>query len=382
MRLLLVLALGAPACAQEIYDLLLKNGTVIDPANRRSGRMDVAVTGGRIARVAPDLPASQARVVVDAGQYYVTPGLIDIHVHFNATAGDFNLQPDHNSLPYGVTTAVDAGGSGWKTFEAFQHSVIRRARTRVLALLNTREMDPEAAAGMIAKHRDTIVGIALGRGEAPTEEAVDLAAKAARLSGTIVMAEGGEEVARRLRPGDIQTHAYGSGISQLDAEGKIAPWLWEARTRGVLFDVGHGSGGFWFRIAGPAIRQGFLPDTISTGMDKESVMLPRATMTNVMSKFLNLGMSVEQLVERTTVNAARAIRRTDLGALTEGAAADIALLEVQKGSFGFLDSGHGKLTGDKRLRCVLTVRDGAIAWDSEGLAATDWIKAGPYSNYK
>jgi len=156
----------------------------------------------------------------------------------------------------------------------------------------------------------------------------------------------------------------------------------EARKRGVLFDLGHGSAGFWFRIAAPAIRQGFLPDTISTGLERDSATLPRATMTDVMSKLLNLGMNVEQVVERATLNPARAIHRAELGTLREGAPADIALLELQKGNFGYLDSGHARLTGDQRLRCVLTVRDGAIVWDSEGLAATDSTKAGPYSNYK
>ena len=148
--------------------------------------------------------------------------------------------------------------------------------------------------------------------------------------------------------------------------------MWEARKRGVVFDAGS----FWFRIV--ARKQQLLPDTISTDMDPDSILLPRAEMMTTLSKFLNLGLTVDQLIERSTINPARAIRRSDLGTLSEGAVADVALIEIQNGKFGFLDAGHAKLPGDRRMNCVLTVRDGAIVWDSEGLAATDWIKAGPY----
>ncbi len=373
-RLVLLCVLLAPAGAGQVYDLLLKNGNVIDPANHRSGRMDVAVAGNKIARVAPDLPAAHARIVIDSSQYYVTPGLVDIHTHFNWLGGGLNLLPDYNALPNGVTTAVDAGGSDWKNFEAFKSTVIDHAKTRVLAFLNV-DSDLDATARTVQKHRDTIVGL-----QTVSRDAMGRAVKAAELSGTIVMVDlhgksEGEYSAliRRMRPGDIYTHTYGR---------PIPPWASEARKRGVLFDVGHGAGGFWFRIAAPAIRQGFLPDTISTDIDKESVMLPRATMTNVMSKLLNIGMDLDQVVERSTLGPARAIHRPDLGTLAEGAIADIAVLELQKGTFGFLDSGRGRLIGDRRLRCVLTVRNGAIAWDSEGLSAPDWMKAGPYSNFK
>jgi len=384
IRLFLLLAALSPAGAQQIYDLLLKNGNVIDPANHRSGRMDVAVAGNKIARVAPGLPAAHARVVIDASQYYVTPGLVDINGHFDAGNTGRNVQPEHNSLPYGVTTVVDAGGSDAKTFEVFKTEVISHSKTRVLAFLDIAGGDPAEVSGVARKYRDTIVGIRT------SPEGVDRAVKAAELSGTIVLVDfpsnfSGDykdSVLKRLRAGDLQTQVYGRTVPQLDAGQKIQPWMWEARKRGVLFDVGHGSSGLWFRIAVPAIRQGFTPDTISTGLDRESAMLPRATMTNVLSKFLDMGMTLEQLVERTTSNPARAIHRPDLGALTEGAPADIALLEIQRGNFGFLDSGHAKLMGDQRLRCVLTLRNGAVVWDSDGLAATDWIKAGPYSNFK
>jgi dihydroorotase len=408
-RTLLRLALAAPLVVtaisgQQIYDLLLKNGHVIDPANHRNGRFDIAIAGAKIVRVGTDLPAAHARVVVDASQYYVTPGLIDINTHFDAQGADLNLQADHNALPNGVTTAVDAGSSGWKNFEAFKTKAIDESKTRLLAFLNivgagmygpavendVQEMDPEAAARMVRKYPKIIVGIRTAHFQPATWDAVDRAIKAAELSKTIVMVDfspkPGHEypdlILKHLRPGDIQTYVYGRLTPQLDAHKKIQPYMLEARKRGVLFDVGHGAGGFWFPIAAPAIDQGFLPDTISTDIDKRSIMLPRANMTTTMSKLLNLGMTIEQIIERSTVNPAKAIRRPDLGTLSEGAAADIAVLELQKGKFGFLDSGHGKLIGDKKLRCVLTVRDGNVVWDSEGLSLTDWLKAGPYSNFK
>ncbi|MCP5116006.1 MAG: amidohydrolase/deacetylase family metallohydrolase [bacterium] len=400
----LLLLLAAPAAAQQIYDLLLKNGQVIDPANQRRGRLDVAVVGDKIARVATDLPAAHARQVVDVSQYYVTPGLIDIHAHFDAQGARLNLNPDHNALRNGVTTAVDAGSSGWKNFENFKTKVIDKAQTRLLAFLNivgagmyggevendVNEMDVEAAVRMVRKYPETIVGIKTAHFQPATWDAVDRAVEAAERSNTVTMVDFHPKpgrgyrdlILKHMRPGDIHTHFYGRLTPQLDANKKVQSYMWEARRRGVLFDVGHGSGSFWFRIAVPAIQQGFLPDTISTDIHKSSIMLPRATLTNVMSKFLNIGLTLEQVVERSTMNPARAIRRADLGTLSEGATADIAVLALEHGRFAFLDSGRGKLTADKRLRSVLTVRNGEVVWDTEGLSLDDWSHAGPYSNFK
>ena len=406
-RVLFLLILVVPQVqtqAPEIYDLLLKNGHVIDPANKRNGRFDIAIVGSKIARVGQNLPAAHARVVVDAEQYYVTPGLIDIHTHFDSQGAGLNLQPDHNALTNGVTTAVDAGSSGWKNFEAFKTKVIDSSKTRLLAFLNIvgagmyggkvendiNEMDAEAAARMVLKYPKILVGIKTAHFQPPTWDAVDRAVKAAELSRSVVMVdfhpkpdrEYPELILERMRPGDIHTHVYGRLTPQLDADKKVLPYMLEARKRGVLFDVGHGSGSFWFRIAVPAIHQGFLPDTISTDIHKSSIMLPRANMMTTMSKLLNIGMTIDQVIERSTVNPAKAIRRPDLGTLTEGAIADIAVVELQKGKFGFLDSGHGKLIGDKKLSCVLTVRNGEVVWDTEGLSLTEWKHAGPYSNFK
>ena len=401
------LPLAPAALAQTqtpIYDLLLKNGHVLDPKNNRNGRFDIAIIGDKIARVAPNLPAAHARQVVAAGDYYVTPGLIDIHTHFDAGGADLNLQPDHHALPSGVTTAVDAGSSGHKSFEAFKSRTIDRSKTRVLAWLNivgagmygpqvendVNEMDAAACAAMVKKYPGVIVGIKTAHFAPPTWDAVDNAVEAGRLASTPVMVDFSPKpersypdlILQHMRPGDIHTHFYGRATPLLDGDKKVAPYALEARKRGVLFDVGHGNGSFWFRIAVPAIKQGFLPDSISTDIHKRSIMLPRANMITTMSKFLNIGLTLDQIIERSTVNPAKAIRRSDLGHLSEGAVADIALLEIQKGTFGFVDSGHAKLIGDRKLRSVLTVRAGKVVWDTEGLSLTDWSNSGPYSNFK
>ena len=359
MRALLFIALALPLAGQEIYDLLLKNGRVIDPANHRDGRFDVAVTGSKIARIGPDLPASHARIVVDAGRYYITPGLVDINTHFDWIDSDLGLKPEAETLENGVTTAVDAGGSSAKSFEEFKKRVIDHSKTRLLAFLNIEnEKDTAAVAALAQKYPQIIVGIH-ARG------AVNAAVK-------LVMSDADSS---HLRAGDIQTQVYSHATPKVEA-------LLAARRRGVLFDVGHGSAGFWFRIAVPMVQHGFLPDTISSGIDKNSATLPRATMTDVMSKMLNIGLTIEQVIERSTVNPAKAIHRPDLGTLAEGAAADIAVIEQQTGKFGYLDSGHGKLIGDRKLVCVLTVRNGQVVWDTEGLSVPDAVRAGPYSNFK
>lgn len=403
-RFALFALMAACTANAQIYDIIIKNGHVIDPANRRNGRMDIAINGSKIAKVAPDLPASQARQVIEAGQFYVTPGLIDLHTHFDAQGADLNLNPDHNSLRNGVTTAVDAGSSGADNFENFRRLVIDTSRTRVLAFLNIvaagmyggqvendpKQMNVEKAVATINKNRDVIVGIKTAHYQPPDWIAVDNAVKAAEMTKTVCMVDFhpkpgrgySDLILKHMRPGDIHTHFYGSLTPQLDANKKLQPYMLEARKRGVLFDVGHGGGSFWFRIAVPAIKQGFLPDTISTDIHKSSIMLPHATMTNVMSKLLNIGMTLEQVIERSTANPAKAIHRPDLGNLNEGGVADIAILSLDRGQFAFLDSGHGKLTADKRIRAVLTVRNGRVVWDSEGLASTDISKAGAYSNFK
>ena len=393
-----------PVAGQEIIDLLLKNGHVIDPHNERNGRFDIAIVGDKIVRVGQGIPASHAKKVVDVSEFYVTPGLIDLHTHFDAQGAYLNLQPDHHSLTNGVTTAVDAGSSGWKGFEKFKETTIDGAKTRVLALLNIvaagmygpeveddpAQLDVEGAVKMVKKYPDIIVGIKTAHYEPPDWKAVDSAVEAAEKSNTVLMVDFRpkpdrdypELILEHMRPGDLHTHMYSRNFSWLDENKKVKSYMWAARKRGVLFDVGHGNGSFYFRIAAPALKAGFLPDTISTDIHKRSIMLPRANMATTMSKFLNLGLTLDQIVERTTVNPAKAIRRTELGTLSEGAEADIAVFRLKHGKFGFLDSGRAKMVGDEKLFCVLTVRRGEIVWDTEGLAATEFTQAGPYTNFR
>jgi predicted amidohydrolase len=300
VRTLLALALLAISSpGQEIFDLLLKNGHVIDPANKRNERLDIAISNGLIAKVAKAIPAAHSRRTVDLSDYVVTPGLIDLNARFGGPNG---VDADHNCLRSGVTTAIGSPAKG--------------TRTRLLPLTSVRlSASPDG-----------------------------------------------------LKAGDILTGIYSPS----------APALASARERGLLLD----SGPLWFRIAAPAIGKGLLPDTISTGLDRQSALLPRATMTNTMSKFLALGVTLEQIVERTTAAPAKAIRHPELGRIWEGGAADLAVLEIRSGQFGFLDFGHARLSATKELRCVLTVLGGAVVWDPLGLSLTHWRDAGPYSNFK
>jgi dihydroorotase len=402
-----------PQPAVPIYDLLLKNGNVLDPSSNRKGRFDIAIVGDRIVRIATDLAAHQAKTTVDVSAYYVTPGLIDLHAYVNAQGvyrqgeprTDWrNVNPDHNALRHGVTTVVDGGSTGWKNFAGFKKLVIDRSRVRVLAFLNIvgsgmlngdaaadpADLQVEQTVEAARSHKESIVGIRGPHVKGAGREGVERTVRAAESMGGVALVEFLEEpgvtyrelVLERLRAGDLITHTFGASTPVLESNGNISTILTDARRRGVLFDLGHGSQGFAFRNAVPAVRKGFLPDIISTAMDKTSLLLPRAEMMTTLSKLLNLGVPIEQLVERVTVRPARAIKRPELATLREGGVADIAVIELQQGQFGFLDSGHARLRGDRRLRAVLTIRGGSVVWDSEGLSTGDWSTAGPYTNYR
>ena len=381
------------------YDMLLKSGYVIDPSNHIAGPMDVAIADGEIVSVAPDLPASRARKTVSVEGLYVVPGLIDLHVHAVGYQGW--LFPDAHALPNGATTVVDAGGAGWKSFEAFKEDLIARSKTRVLALLNivgpgmlgaveqdVDEMAPVPTAEMIGRYPDLLVGVKSAHFGGLGWEAVDRAVEAGRLSHTPVMVDFAPKPTRtyedfllkHLRPGDIHTHMYAKHIPLLDERGRVNPYVREARDRGILFDVGHGQGSFWFRIAVPALNQGFGPDTISTDLHKVSLLRPNAHLMAVLSKFLNMGMPLQEVIARCTVAPARVIRRPELGALSVGAEADVAVIEMQEGDTGFVDCGHARLRGTRQLQCVLTLRAGEVVWDPTGLTCPDWKTAGRYES--
>jgi dihydroorotase len=404
MHTLLLMSLLA-----QPYDLLLKGGHVIDPKNRISAVRDVAIAQGKIAEVAPSIAASRAKKVVNVAGLYVTPGLVDIHVHVFAgtTAGvygggDLSVHPDSHSFRNGVTTMVDAGSAGWRNFPEFRKTIIDRTRTRVLAFVNISAygmrneenseqnaalMDPKAVAAMVAANRDVAIGVKTAHWRAPDWTAVDRAVEAATPGNVPVMVDFGtfrperpfsELVLKHLRPGDIYTHAYLAWVPMLNAQGRVEPYMFEARKRGIIFDVGHGGGSFVFRQAAPAMKQGFAPDSISTDLHWTSMNGGMMNMLNVMSKFLNMGMSLDDVILRSTWNPAREIKREELGHLSAGAVADIAVLRLEKGDFGFVDVYGARLKGTRRLATEMTIRNGLVVWDENGRTREDWSGLGKY----
>jgi len=400
MALCLLAALSASA--QTRYDLLLKGGHVIDARNGISAVRDVAIAGGRIAAVAENIPASAARRTVDVSSLYVTPGLVDMHVHvFAATmdreyTGEFGVRPDGFTFRSGVTTVVDAGSSGWRNFEDFKRLVIDRMQTRIFAMLNivghgmggrkdveqnVADMDPEKSAEMARRYKDIVVGIKIAHYAGPDWGPVEKAVRAGTLANIPVMVDFAafrperpfqELVLKKLRPGDIYTHTYLSVVPMLDPEGRLLPYLLAARRRGVIFDVGHGGGSFSFRQAIPAVKQGFMADSISTDLHVDSMNAGMKDMLNLMSKFLNMGVPLDDVVARATWNPAREIHREQYGHLSVGAVADVAVLRLIEGHFGFVDSERRRMGGTRKLICELTLKGGRPVWDLNALTSADW----------
>jgi dihydroorotase len=400
--LLLVAAVPLTA-AEPKYDVLLRGGHVIDPRNNLSAVRDVAIAGGKVAAVAPRIDPADAFKTIDVSGLYVTPGLIDIHVHvFTGTgekgsyAGDNSVYPDGFTLRAGVTTVVDAGGAGWRNFEDFKSRVIDRSKTRVFALINIvgngmrgdqyehnlEDMQVPPAVEMAKKYPGVIVGVKTAHYRGPEWTPVENAVAVGTAANIPVMVDFGahkaerplaELVTKKLRPGDIYTHLYSGLRNELDpATGKVNPGLFEGRKRGVTFDVGHGGGSFAWRVAVPAIKEGFWPDSISTDLHIGSMNAGMKDMLNVMSKFLVLGMSLDDVIAKSTWAPAKEIKQEQLGNLSVGSPADIAVLRVENGNFGFVDSFGGRLKGNKKLVAEMTLRDGKVLYDLNGLARPDW----------
>jgi dihydroorotase len=398
----LVLGLASPSAAQQ-YDLLLKGGHVIDARNRLSAVRDVAIKDGKVAAVAADIPAAGALKTVDVTGLYVVPGLIDLHAHvYRPTVGAENtasasaVYPDGFSFRSGVTTFVDPGGAGWRNFEDMKSRVIDRSRTRVLAMINIigrgaaggkyeqdlGDMEVEPTAAMALKHKGLIVGVKSshygGPEWAPFERAVEVGNKA----GIPVMIDFGssrperplyELLTRVLRPGDIFTHMYGGNRGEQDPQTKgPSQAMVEGRKRGIIFDVGHGGGSFRWRVAVPMVKAGFLPDTIATDLHTGSMNTGMKDILNLMSKFLAMGLSIDQVVAANTSAAANAVKQADLGHLSPGAIADVAVLRVERGEFGFADQHGARLKGNQRLRCELTIKDGKVVYDLNAMTGPDW----------
>lgn len=398
------------AFAQAEYDLLLQGGHVVDAKNGLSATRDVAIRDGKIAEVAEHIDASKALKTVDVKGLYVTPGIVDIHVHAyastgerNSYAGDNSVWPDDFTLRTGVTTVADAGSSGYKNFEDFKEHVIDRSKTQVLAFINIvgagmrgpkfennlQDMDPEPAAAMAKKYPHVIVGVKTAHYAGPEWTPVENAVKAGTLADIPVMVDFGANrperpidilLTQKLRPGDIYTHCYSGLRNELEPSGKVNPGMIAGRKRGVIFDVGHGGGSFAWRVAVPAIQQGFLPDSISSDLHIGSMNTGMKDMLNIMGKFLAMGLSLDDVIRWSTWNPAREIHHEDLGNLSVGAPADVAVLSLDHGHFGFTDMYGARMDGTERLECQITIRAGKVVYDLNGLSRPDWKSLPP--NYK
>src|SRR5262252_7971303 len=408
---------GGPEAQAPRYELLIKGGHVIDPANHIDGVTDVAVSGGKIAAVEKDIHASAAGKVVDASGLYITPGLIDIHVHITTGGAPLNwfdpaarshIQPyaipADLALTSGVTTVVDAGTAGAESFLTEKESVMDHAKIRVLAFLNivangmsggleqsVYQMDPKRCAETIKKYSDLIVGVKTAHywanapwdGEHTPWAAVDRAIECAATTDRPVMFDFwprpdrtyADLILKKARPGDIHTHVFAQQFPIILPDGKLNPILAEARGRGVIFDVGHGAGSFWFRNAVPAVRQGFIPDSMSTDLHTGNYTI--LSLDDVISKFRAMGVPLDDIIRRSTVNPAAEIRRPDLGTLSVGKDADIAVLDLMKGHFSYIDCGVAKMDASVRLVGRMTIRAGRILYDPFGLSMVDWEKARP-----
>ena len=388
------------------YDLVIKNGHIIDKKNNIDFIGDIGISNGIIKYVGEELPINSSRKIINAESLIVVPGLIDIHSHnFHGTipnrylSNSFSaLPPDGFSFRSGITTIVDVGGAGWKNFEVFKEQVIEKSKTRVLAFLNIiglgmqggeieqniDDMDAMLTAEMANKYPEHIVGIKLAHFNGYNWIPVDKVTKAGELSDRPVMIDfGGSNplmpldslLLHKLRPGDIFTHTYANvrgRMSIVDGNNKLHDFVKEAQNKGIIFDVGHGGGSFAFSQAIPAINQGLKPNTISTDLHTGSMNGGMKDLLNVMSKFLNMGLNLNEVITSVTWDAAKSIKKENLGNLSVGSIADITILNLREGDFGFIDTKNKKMNGTKKLECELTIKDGKIVYDLNGLASLKW----------
>ena len=404
--IILILFLFPVTIIAQNYDILIKGGNVIDAKNGINSIMDIAILEGVIAKVAPDISEKQAKIVINAKGFIVAPGLIDIHSHnFFGTVPNAYLSNSFASLPpdgftfrSGVTTIVDVGGAGWRNFEVFKEQTIDRSKTRVLSFLNIigsgmkggaieqnlDDMNPKLTAMVAKQYPGIIVGVKLAHYHGFDWEPVNRVVAAGTQGDIPVMIDFGgsdpelsleELLMEKLRPGDIFTHCYGHVKGRtpiVDEGGNVRSYVFSAQKKGIIFDVGHGGGSFVFEQAIPAMKQGFQPNSISTDFHTGSMNGGMKDITNIMSKFLNMDMTIEEVVKSVTWSPAQIIKRTDLGHLSVGAVADLTILNLKQGDFGFVDTRKLKMNGDQKLECELTIREGKVVWDLNGLSSPIW----------
>ena len=408
LKTLLIITPVVCSC-QSSYDIVIKGGHVIDPKNNIDAVMDVAIKGNKIAMVAQNINERGAGKVIDAKGLYVTPGLIDAHVHVyygtknigQIMDGTTSVQPDAFSFRSGVTTMIDFGSAGYRTFPKFKETIIDKSQTRVLALINivgevmrggpfeqtTKDMIASRAAEVAKQYPNVVVGFKLAHYDGHEWGPTDSVVRAGTLANLPVVIDFGsakpplpidELLLKHLRPGDVYTHPYAyfpdSRDAVIDENGKVRPCVLEAVKRGIKFDVGHGGGSFRWKVAIPSIEQGFIADAISTDLHTGSMNAGMKDMTNTMSKFLALGLSVQDVINRSTWQPALMFNRPDLGNLSVGTEADVAILSVNKGNFGFVDINNEVLKGTEKLVAELTIRAGRIVWDLNGLSAAEFQK--------
>ncbi len=374
------------------YDLVIKGGRVVDPAQGLSEERDVAISGNKITRVAKTIAATDARQVLNARDKIVTPGLIDIHVHVYDGVAPLGIPADPNCIAKGVTTVVDAGSAGAHTFPGFRRYVINVVDTRVYALLNIsvvgqssystdnpygelldlRFANPKLAIQTIEKNRDVILGVKvrLTRNIAGDHdlEALKLAREAADAVRLPLMVHIGgtfsplKDILAMLSKGDVVTHCFRGGEGGiLDATGRVLPEVRAAVERGVHLDVGHGAGSFSFDTAEKALKQELFPGTISSDLHHYNVNGPVFDLATTLSKFLHLGLTLDQVIERAATNPANTFRFANgLGTLREGAVADVAVFDLSEGNFEFFDTLGQNRLGHRKLLPVATVKAGRI----------------------
>jgi len=368
------------------FDLVIKGGTLVDPFLGVHAGRDIGIRGERVAAVEENIHPDPTAELIDAVGRVVTPGLIDLHVHVWWGVAHLGIEPDPNCVRRGATTVYDAGSAGADTFPGFKKYVIDVSATRIRAFLHIssqgqlsrdigelndlRYADVKRAVQMCEKHRDDIVGVKIRMSKDLVgdngREGLNRAREVCEATGLPLMVHPNdsplslEEMLGQMREGDILTHCFhASGTGVLDKDGRVRKEARQAAERGVLFDVGHGAGSFSFAVAEAALAQGLKPGTISSDLHRYNLHGPVYDLATTASKFLVLGWSLEEVIEKVTAAPARAMGALgEIGTLRPGAWADVALFDVQSGTFEFEDTREVKRVGEQKLVPALTLRAG------------------------